>query len=229
VNGTVEYYGWPAEDPNQHQLSQVLSLLEQVRRRCYLLGHVAWEKDIEQLVTRRRMKVLLMVRDPRDVVVSHVFHCLRLEKSKFHAYYKSIKDPVERLRVTITGLESEESPLPAYWLPGVVGRFEMFLPWQKHDNVLTCRFEDLVGERGGGRSVAQSAAVERVLDFIEFPSAPGLAETIAAQLFSADSTTFRKGAVGGWREHFTPELTALCRGKVQHLLEDLGYEEDDQW
>lgn len=229
VNGTVEYYGWPAEDPNQHELSQVLSWVGQVRRRCYLLGHVAWEKNIETIVTRRRTKVLLMLRDPRDVVVSHVFHCLRLERSKFHAYYKSIKDPEERLRVTITGFESENPPLPAYWLPGIVGRFEMFLRWREYEDVLECRFEELVGERGGGSGAVQKAAVERILTFIDFPADASLTGKVAARLFSTGASTFRKGAVGGWQEHFTPGLKELFKERAQHLLEALGYEETDEW
>jgi hypothetical protein len=229
IGGTIEYYGWPEDDRHQHPLPQVKSWLENLRCRCYLLGHIAWNDEIAQLVEQRRIKVLLMVRDPRDVVVSHVFHCLRLAESKFHDYYHQLPDLSERLRVTITGLDSVSTQLPAYWLPDLSSRFGDFLQWQKSENCLVCRFEDLVGEKGGGTQETQRDAVSRVLDFIGFPEGAKTPETLAGGLFSPVSTTFRKGAIGGWREHFTPEINELFKSTSQELLVKLGYERDDTW
>jgi hypothetical protein len=43
------------------------------------------------------------------------------------------------------------------------------------------------------------------------------------------SPTFRSGKVGGWREHFTPEITALFKQEASDLLVQLGYEKDMDW
>ena len=43
------------------------------------------------------------------------------------------------------------------------------------------------------------------------------------------TATFRKGALGAWRELFTDEHVELCKAEVGDILADLGYEPDDTW
>ena len=44
------------------------------------------------------------------------------------------------------------------------------------------------------------------------------------QLFSSDSPTFRKGAIGQWRDQFDDELEALFARSVGDRMQTYGYE-----
>ena len=52
---------------------------------------------------------------------------------------------------------------------------------------------------------------------------------ISNSLFSDVSPTFRKGVIGGWREHFDPEITQMFKAVASEQLIRFGYETDSDW
>ena len=47
--------------------------------------------------------------------------------------------------------------------------------------------------------------------------------------WSQDSSTFRKGTIGDWRNHFTEEHKAAFKEVAEAELIKLGYEKDYDW
>jgi hypothetical protein len=91
-----------------------------------------------------------------------------------------------------------------------------------HPNVLKLRFEDLVGEEGGGSRPVQEAAVERWARFlaVDVP-----VEQLTEGLFGG-TRTFRVGRTDSWRDVFEDHHLRAFEREFGDVLEAYGYAED---
>jgi hypothetical protein len=187
-------------------------------------GHLHAVADVQAELCREGMAPYFIYRDPRDVVVSHVFYVTDINnKHVHHDYYtQALKDFDERLEVSILG-----RPEIAVPFPDINERFAPYLGWLERSEVLSLRYEDLL-ER-------PDAELGRIFDHAAargFAYAGERAEAVQA-LWSAirpeDSPTFRSGRSGGWKKHFTPKHTKLFNEVGGDLLVRLGYEQNLNW
>jgi hypothetical protein len=91
-----------------------------------------------------------------------------------------------------------------------------------HPNVLTLRFEDLVGEEGGGSRAIQAEAVERWARFlaVDVPT-----EQLTEGLFGG-TRTFHQGRTDSWRDLFEEHHLRAFEREFGDVLADYGYAED---
>jgi hypothetical protein len=130
----------------------------------------------------------------------------------------------DRMLAMITGFAEDELG------PGMLGlgtRLRRFLPWLRASNTLPCRFEDLVGERGGGSQATQVRALREIGGHLRRPLTEEMATEIARRTWSSTTATFRGGARGEWRTHFDQRLRQAFEREVGvELLAEYGYEAD---
>jgi hypothetical protein len=90
-----------------------------------------------------------------------------------------------------------------------------------HPNVLKLRFEDLVGEEGGGSRARQQAAVERWARFlaVDVPT-----EQLIEGLFGG-TRTFSVGRTESWRDVFQEHHLRAFEREFGDVLVDYGYAE----
>jgi hypothetical protein len=164
----------------------------------------------------------MIIRDPRDVLVSHVYYATDIYKGhSLHDAYVSLPNMDARLETEIRG--TKEFP----FLPDARTRFMRKLGWIKKPFVCTVRFENLIQQPEGTIGI--------MLDHLEARGGCLLmdrAEAIRILIANSKpekSPTFRSGRVGGWREYFTPELKRLFKDVTGDLLLQMGYEDDDHW
>ena len=162
-------------------------------------------------------------RDPRDMLVSQVFFATDMhEEHGMHAYYKSLPDVGERLKVAITGIDRDGMRMVS-----VRQRYEGVFQWLEQEHVMCIRFEDLIHHREATLK-AMLAEVERT--GYQIPTPPEQALSILVEAIQPrKSHTFRSGKTGGWREHFTEEHKALFKEIGGDLLVRLGYEKNNDW
>lgn len=183
----------------------------------YLRGHVQHSGAFASLLEELDFRVLHVVRDPRDVAVSHAHYMLARPKHPFHRFYRDLGDWNQRLAFSISG----------GWIPGagylvsIAERYRLMEAWETYPGSLTLRFEDLVGERGGGSESAQLDSLQSLSDLVEV-SEPDLAQ-IALDIFGG-SSTFRKGHIGGWRDSFEASHHELFGCFPDDLLLRWGYQ-----
>ncbi|HEX6747849.1 MAG TPA: hypothetical protein VF092_11200 [Longimicrobium sp.] len=91
-----------------------------------------------------------------------------------------------------------------------------------HPNVLKLRFEDLVGEEGGGSRAVQAAAVERWARFlaVDVPT-----EQLTRGLFGG-TKTFHEGRTDSWRDVFEEHHLRAFEREFGDVLADYGYADD---
>ncbi len=162
-------------------------------------------------------------RDPRDLLISQVFFATDMHTGHgMHAYYQSLPDFDERLKVAITGIDRG-----GLYMVNVRQRYEGVFQWLDQPAVMCIRFEDLIDRR--------ERTLNAMLDQVEktgyrIPTAREQALGILLEAIQpGKSKTFRSGKTGGWREHFTDEHKKLFKEVAGDLLVRLGYEQDNDW
>ena len=203
-------------------------------------GHIGADKMSFQLVADLGLVVIVMLRDPRDVVVSYVDHVYRLKPHILKNYYNSLPDDHARLRATIQGVPHDAySRDPRLVEMGVYERHPGFsdigtvcrsyLPWLEHADIHVVHFEDLVGEKGAGSRDRQLEGVKRLISFLKLKCTEDQAEDICDRIYDRRSPTFNQGIQARWKFVFTEELKDIFKEVASIELIRMGYEKDDNW
>ncbi len=205
-------------------LSAILADLARLQPGDIGYGHLHAEPEIQAALCAPGRAAFFILRDPRDVVVSHVHYVTEMEPNHVHHRYynEELHTFEDRLRVSILGL-----PHLAVPFPDIAARFAPYLGWLARPEVLTLRYEDFLAE--------PEATLGRVFDhavgrgFTSRLDRPAAIARLHAAMDPHRSPTFRSGKAGGWRAAFTPEITALFKETSGDLLVRLGYEPDSNW
>lgn len=181
----------------------------------YPLAH-EWRRGGLEEVVRSGYKVILHVRDPRDQMVS--FHHWWKRGNGCDVPMNKMKDPEKQFTEMITGERFGRAPpeqsLCAYEIVSSLPAGSWHLS----------RFEDLVGEKGGGNRETQIRAISDLALFLGIEKTREEIEFIADHLFGRQgSRTFDKGQIGRWREYFSPRHEELFVERYSSLMEELGY------
>jgi hypothetical protein len=204
--------------------AQVLANLSQMRPGDIGYGYVKARQPFVSLLTQPGRATIFVYRDPRDMIVSHVFYATQMHKGHgMHRYYtETLNTMEERINAAIQGVEE-----PGSELSPVRAKYEGYLGWLGQPAVLCLRFEDLILDR--------SAALGRILDYLVqrgFTSRLPRDQEVAIleqAIAPKKSGTFRKGQPGNWKEYFTPANKVLFKEMAGDLLTRLGYERNQDW
>lgn len=224
VSGLPPVVTYHASSGEPRPIAQILAGLRRLLPGDIAYGHLHAHPQIVAELCREGIVPFFILRDPRDVVVSHVHYVTEMEPNHaHHRFYREVLQSFdERLRVSILGRE-EWGAL----FPDIRRRFEPYLGWLSRPEVLVVKYEGFLADR--------RATLERILDHVlegGFPLAcsRSTALNILEQSIQPHrSPTFRQGRSGGWRECFSPEHRRLFKEVAADLLILLGYEQDDQW
>lgn len=189
--------------------------------------HAFPETNLIEILKARGYKVIFLLRDPRDQLISVLFYILdrhweygplRLDNSFGQLSFN------EKIEDMITG---EKSGLT---VPGeFIGRR---LPWMLLEDppVYTAYFENLVGPDGDGDRDAQITELIRLAEFLNIEVSNSKIEAIADSLFGWEGLgTFRAGQIGSWKLYFTEQHKEIFKHYYGQFLIDLGYESDLNW
>ncbi len=204
--------------------TEILRNLNRMRPGDLAYGYIKAREPFISLLTQTGRATVFVYRDPRDMIVSHVFYATDLHQEHgMHSYYtETLKTTEERINAAIQGVEE-----PGSRLSSIKTKYEGYMGWLEQPNVLCLRFEDLILER--------KIALTRLLDYLENRGfTPVLERTVSIQLLEQaispkKSGTFRKGKPGNWREHFTEANKEFFKDNTGDLLIILGYEKDAEW
>jgi hypothetical protein len=208
------------------------SRLGKFLRRCprgmFVTAHARFHPALEELIDELHFRHVLLLRDPRDVAVSHAFYVKREPLHFHHKYFtKVLQSDEERIMAAIRGFgpdAADGAPL----LP-IGESFAGFIRWLEDPSTLAVRFEDLIGPQGGGDSKRQLATIESIGEFVSRPVDREQARHIAQRMYGKGSLTFRKGQTGDWRNHFTDAHRRAFKEAGGDTLIELGYEESMDW
>ena len=216
------YAEYEGESGFKRSPEQSLAWLNALRPRDVASAHLFARTDAVRRVCSPDFVPYFIFRDPRDVVVSHVFYVTDMEAHHVHhAYYQSLPDFNARLNVSILGRAAADIEFP-----NIADRFAPYLGWLDQPEVLAIHFEDLIEDR--------AAALTRIMDhFLQRAPIQAARQLILDSLETSinpkKSPTFRSGKTGEWKKYFTAEHKRIFKDAAGDLLLRLGYEKNNDW
>jgi len=216
------YAEYEGESGRKRSPEHALTWLDSLRPRDVASAHLFARSDAVKRVCSSAFVPYFIFRDPRDVVVSHVFYVTDMEaRHVHHAHYQSLPDFNARLNVSILGRPDTDIEFP-----NIADRFAPYLDWLDHPEVMAIHFEDLIVDR--------VATLTRIMDHL-ITHAPLQANrqlilnSLETSINPTKSPTFRSGKTGEWKKYFTDEHKKIFKDAAGDLLVKLGYEKDGNW
>jgi len=216
------YAEYEGETGIKRDANQATDWLDSLRPLDVASAHLFARPEAVARVVGRNFVPYFIFRDPRDVVVSHVFYVTDMEaRHVHHNYYQSLPDFNARLTVSILG-----RPDAGIEFPNIADRFAPYLGWLDHPEVLSLHFEDLINDR--------AATLTRIAEhlLVRLPlTAPKatILDSLESAINPSKSPTFRSGKTGEWKKHFTEEHKKIFKDVAGDLLVKLGYEKSNDW
>jgi hypothetical protein len=224
------YAEYEGESGRKHSPEQALAWLNSLHPRDVASAHLFARPEVLKRVCSPAFVPYFIFRDPRDVVVSHVFYVTDMEaRHVHHDYYQSLPDFDARLKVSILGrpdMNASPEPDRRVEFPNIADRFAPYLGWLDQPAVMTIHFEDLIHDRTG--------TLNRIIDHF-LPRAPlpvlrqSILEALESSINPKRSPTFRSGKTGEWKKYFTDEHKKIFKDAAGDLLVQLGYEKNNNW
>lgn len=212
------------EDNSKLPEGNILANIRRMRPGDIAYGYIKAKEPFISALSSPGRATVFVYRDPRDMIVSHVFYATQMHKRHWmHRYYTEVLSNMEqRINAAIQGVDEDGTELSS-----IQTKYENYMGWLDQPDALSMRFENLILER--------EAALSCILDYLErrgftarLPRQQAV-DVLAEAIRPRKSGTFRKGKPGNWREHFTPLNKALFKDQAGDLLIRLGYEKDNDW
>lgn len=220
----LPFVSYDGESGKKRTVQEALAYVNALRPLDVTSTHLlAWPEVVEAVCTPKFVPYIIF-RDPRDIVVSHVFYVTEMETSHAHSKYynENLKNFDERLKVSILGRPDADAEFP-----DIARRFELYNTWLERPQVLAVHFEDFIHKRRETLGQVVDHFLKRV------DTLPSSREEIIDQLEASidpkRSPTFRSGKTGEWKKYFKDEHKKLFKEVAGDLLVRLGYERDNNW
>ncbi len=203
---------------------QIVSNLQSMNPGDIRYGYIHAKEPFLSILTQPDYATIFIYRDPRDMLISHIFYAkdMYLGHGMHHYYTKKLTTMEERINAAIEGVEE-----PGYELASVRKRYNSYLGWLEQSQILCLKFEDLV--------MNSEATIERMIDYLEHREAritcsrSRAIEILKESIQPEKSGTFRKGIPGDWKKHFSEKNKEVFKQVAGELLQQLGYEDSNQW
>ncbi len=183
-----------------------------------MVGHVPYSHSFDVILQEHDYKHLVIIRNPKDVLVSFLHYVVK----PGHVFRKDFMRLSEEERLSLA-FYGGYAPLCDRNIIGLDNAFQSVLEWKQSQNCLIVKFEDLVGEKGGGTFQRQYDIVKKIIDYLGIDSNESSVIQVCKQAFSRESRTFRNGQIGsGVKQLNEMWLQNLVKGRSNLLKEFYG-------
>jgi hypothetical protein len=180
------------------------------------------------LLRREDVRILHLIRDPRDVLISAMHYHKSSDEPWLHEPAPPSNDDTYQRRLNSFPTAFEQY---MFELENSTGRtIQDMLDWQYgRGNCMDVRYEDLFQDR----AMALWTSIVRFLGFdeheLEHCRECFWSHSLFGEAPGANRRHARSGEVAQWKREFTPELAQAFIDRFPDALQMLGYEADDGW
>jgi hypothetical protein len=188
-------------------------LINDVPENHYVQAHLPYSNDLHLLLHEKNYKILAIVRDPRDVIISFINQQENDKAYPLHKLFNSISIE-EKVDIVFNGIKISRdiqlSPLET--------RYKNVLGWKKKQKSLFLKFEDLIGEKGDGSAKKQKHTINKVLQYLNLERSNQEISSIRDKLFYRKAETFNKGQIGRWKTELNDQVIDLIKHKLNNSV-----------
>ncbi|MEZ4698718.1 MAG: sulfotransferase domain-containing protein [Rhodothermales bacterium] len=203
------------DTPVEIARSTVHRMLKSAPSRSFFTAHVGYSTALLDAVVAHDITPIIVFRDPRAVLVSFVHYVAQRKEHVLHGEYSKLSLE-DRFEAVLNGRRFAN----AYLEPLRI-RCLALEGWLTSEHTLKIRFEDLVGNRGGGSDEIQRDTLRRLSEALDIPNPP--IDQVVGELFGPGRHTFRKGQIASWQEEIPADLLSAVDQKVGDIIERWGY------
>ena len=156
-----------------------------------------------------------------QIVVSRTFYLSQNENHPYNKFFRDQSSFRDKLLVAIKGSPSGQKFKS---IGEVLTEDQGWL-----EDSLVVRFEDIIGERGGGSKDAQFNTLKSIFRYIHLDVNDAWIEKLSKDIISPASPTFRKGSTRQWEQYFDNDLKTEFKSVAGEALIKYGYEADTNW
>lgn len=190
--------------------------IENIKNGQYCVAHLPFNDKLNSILNKCNIKTIFMVRDPRDILVSYIKYVTEIDtKHKSHSYFKDLKNDDDRLLAAINGKTNIVEPIK-----NILTKYSQ---WLTQSNCLTIKYEDLIGEKGGGNRDIQKSTIKSIAAFLNIKITDLQIEKIAFKIYSRKSPTFRRGQISDWKNYFNSNHIKTIKESSSNIFSTYGY------
>ncbi|HHB93163.1 MAG TPA: sulfotransferase [Thioploca sp.] len=189
----------------------------------YIQGHIPFNSELNPIITRLNYRHLVIIRDPRAVVASLIPFILNAQSSGMgtHFLYDDFKSMsiTQQLHFILEGGHASKANVE---VTDFIDVYRSILAWRNDPNCLLIRFEDLIGEQGGGSVSKQKNVVKELATYLNIDFDSKIAAKLN-QIYNPSSRTFRIGKIGSWKDSMDAENIEYLIEYCTKICNEAGY------
>jgi hypothetical protein len=214
--------------------SHVRWKLGSIPNHSIIRSHLMYCDEVLDILRENQFKTIFIYRDLRDVAISLVRWASKTPMIFLYDVYLKMPTFDEQLMSSIEGISLGNPFGSNISQPDIGQDFLRWKGWIDDPTILAIRFEDLVGERGGGSEEIRLSLIEKIAEHLEVKlSSEQIKAKFSSNVMNPEgSPTFGKGGKGGigdWKTVFNQEHKEAFKKVAGDLLIELGYEKDLNW
>ncbi len=213
-----------ADSPFYLSEPKVRNIIRLIQLGWFAMGHLPYSDALEEIILKEKVKMIIILRDPRDVIVSHANYLAQKNSHYMYPLYKTLSEK-DCLMVSIRGVPASANH-PR--MLSIRDRLQSIAAWTIHPSTYTTHFEKLIGPRGDGSLDTQIAELRAISEYLEIELPTDCLVSISNEIYGG-TRTFRHGTNGRWRQDFDQEHRQACKDLIGDFLVKFGYEKNHEW
>jgi len=191
-----------------------LKIFYHLKKGAILKGHIPFNSNFNKFISKKNnYQVILLVRDPRDVIVSIYHYIESMDKShKSHQFFSNISSKDERINAILFGHSDYFEPLTKI--------YNQYLMWEDLDNCYTIKYEDLIDIKN--EKLNPKIIFKRLKEILQINISDS--SLINYLKDESNSNTKRTGKYGEWKNFFNAKQKKYINEELSGVLIRLGYE-----
>lgn len=203
----------------------IIKILNKTPNNSFHKAHMPYSIETEKIINSLNYKILFIIRDPRDVAISHYNWVMKHPENPEYKYVKKLNNDYDIVSHVLNGKVFNNG----YFLAPLRKRIENVLGWLESSNTTSVKFENLIGEKGGSSKDLQIESIKKIFKYLEIQFDDDFLNYAVENIFYKKSTTFNKGKIGQWKTYFSEETKKIFKENCGDLLIKLHYEADFSW
>lgn len=213
----TENYLLGVNSPVRVSKSAVNNFLDRVKENQFITAHVGYEADLLDYAITTGYQPIQVVRDPRAVLASFVPYIMLAKHHFLHELFQTLSED-ERYQVTLDGITHNKMTLRP-----LIDSCRALDPWLNNEKTYRIRFEDIVGDAGGGSDEERLKVITELADILDMPKSK--IPKVTEELFGPGRHTFRKGKVDSWKEDVPEQILENISSELKDILTIWGYQQ----
>lgn len=210
---------------------------ELCRLNSFLMTYQPFTLEALQIAYQSKHKVIAMIRDPRDALVSLVLHMRGLASPDIpkntQRDFFTVRPDFDLLSLDdqiMSLIKGDENGNFSY-----LKFYKQRLGWALNPKYLMVKYEDLVGPNGGGDAQIQRQTLLKIAVYIQLHLSQQRLNWLANEIYlgkaenNLDGKPFKRSSIGNWKTFLNEEHKTAVKQIIGEELIRLGYEKDLNW